>query len=196
MRNRIPPVAFEYYASLGIDRSYAKVAKRYGVTKRAILRCAKREDWQRRVDELDLKAREVGEKRTVETILQMNERHLRSMKIVQAKALEALKSLSLETAFEAIRALDMATKSERLIRGEPIGRTEISLEETLKREYERWLVVPANVTATAAIGVREVTAHEAQRDGDERNAAGQRLLTHDEAREKAAPASEQGRSVP
>lgn len=192
MRNRIPPGAFEYYASLGIDRSYAKVATRYGVTKRAILRCAKREDWQRRVDELDVKARDASEKRAVESIEQMNDRHLRAMKIIQAKALEALKSLSLETAFEAIRALDMATKSERLIRGEPSGRTEISLEETLKREYERWLVVPANVTATTAIAVKEVTAHDARRDGDQRNTAGQRLLTHNEA----APPPEQGRPIP
>ena len=175
MRNRIPPAAFEFYASLGVDRSYAKVAKRFGVTKRAILRCAKREDWQRRIDELDLKARDASEKRAVESIEQMNDRHLRAMKIIQAKALEALKSHSLESAMDAIRALDLASRTERVIRGQPGDRSVVSIEEIVRTEYERWLVVPA--VATASDIIREVKADELPGQRDARTNGGRKLIT-------------------
>jgi hypothetical protein len=191
MAGKIPPSAFDFYAGLGSTRSYAAIAKEYGVSKRAVFKRARNENWKRRLEEIEIKARDVAEKRTVETVAQMNERHLRAMRIVQGKALEALKQLSLESAMDAVRALDLATKQERLIRGEPIERTAVSIEETVRREYANWLVMPATANAAPAIGVKEVKAHAARRDGDERNAAGQRLLSRD-ARDVADSATERG----
>ena len=60
--------------------------------------------------------------------------------ILQAKALETLRNVSLETAMEAVRALDLGLKQERLVLGEPSERTAISIEDKIEREYERWLV--------------------------------------------------------
>ena len=55
-RKRIPPDAFFFYMSLGKDASYDAVAKRYGVSKRAVTRLAVKEKWQERVKELHQKA--------------------------------------------------------------------------------------------------------------------------------------------
>jgi len=49
-----------------------------------------------------------------------------------------LKSMPLSAAMDAVKALDLAIKQERLVRGEPTDRT-ASVEEVIKREYDRWL---------------------------------------------------------
>ena len=141
MSGRIPPEAFQFYLGLGPDRSYQRVADQFGVSKRAVTKLAIRERWQERVEELERKAREGAEQKALESLEAMNLRHLKSLKVVQGKALEALRSMPLATAMEAVRALDMSIRQERLIRGEPSDRTAISVEEVIKREYERWMVV-------------------------------------------------------
>ncbi len=140
MSGKIPPDALEFYLALGSDRSYQKVADHYGVSKRAVTKLATRVGWQSKVIELERKAREGAEKRALESLEGMNLRHLKSLKIIQGKALEALRSMPLATAMEAVRALEMAIRQERLIRGEPSDRTAISVEEVVRREYERWMV--------------------------------------------------------
>ncbi len=140
MSGRIPPEAFQFYLGLGPDRSYQRVADQFGVSKRAVTKLATRERWQERVEELERKAREGAEQKALESLEAMNLRHLKSLKVVQGKALEALRSMPLATAMEAVRALDMSIRQERLIRGEPSDRTAISVEEVIKREYERWMI--------------------------------------------------------
>jgi hypothetical protein len=39
-----------------------------------------------------------------------------------------------------VQALVKAIEQERLARGEPTERTAVSVEDVIKREYERWLV--------------------------------------------------------
>lgn len=144
MPNRIPPDALEYYVSLGPERSYQKVADRYGVSKRAVTKHAVRARWQEKVLELERKAHESVAKKALESLEAMNLRHMKSLKVIQGKALEALRAMPLATAMEAVRAIDIAIRQERLIRGEPSDRTAISVEEVIRREYERW-VVPEEV---------------------------------------------------
>jgi len=138
--NKIPPDAFHFYLGLGPERSYQAVADRYGVSKRAVTKLATRERWQDRVVELEAKARAGAEQKALESLEAMNLRHLRSLKVIQGKALEALRSMPLESAMEAVRSLDIAIRQERLIRGEPSDRTAISVEEVIKREYQRWML--------------------------------------------------------
>ncbi len=57
----------------------------------------------------------------------MNERHLKTLRLIQRKALEALASMPLGTAMEAVRALDISIAKERLVRGEPSDRTGVAL---------------------------------------------------------------------
>src|SRR6185436_10660602 len=106
MNRRIPEAAFDYYVAQGPGRSYQAVAQQFSVTKRAVARCALREDWQGRLAKIEHAAREKTEKRLVETLDEMNERHLKIVKVVQGRALEALKSMPLSTGMEAVRALE------------------------------------------------------------------------------------------
>lgn len=140
MAKKLPPDAFDYYFSLGPGRSYQAVAAKYGASKRAVTLLAKRENWQRRLLEVEAKARERSDQRKVETIDEMNERHLKALKFLFAKAIENLQRAPLEKSPAAVRALEVVIRSERTIRGEPADRTALAVEDTIKREYERWLV--------------------------------------------------------
>jgi hypothetical protein len=79
----------------------------------------------------------------------MRDRHLRAMRFVQGRALDTLKSMPLENAMDAVRALAVSVREERVILGEPGERTAVTVEDAIKREYERWLV-PAGVEVAAA----------------------------------------------
>ena len=139
MATKLPVNAIEFYVGLGAARSYEAVAEHFGVSKRAVVNRAMRDGWQRKVSELEAKAKLSAEKRAVETLEEMNERHLKSLRVIQGRALEALRNMPLESAMDAVRALDIGIRQERIIRGEPADRTAISVEETIKREYSQWL---------------------------------------------------------
>ena len=140
-RAKLPAEAFEHYVGLGPERSYQAVADRYGASKRAVTDLAKRKQWQERLRSIEQEARQRSEERLVENLEQMNERHLKTLQVVQRKALEALRRMDLGSAMEAVRALDICINKERLIRGEPSDRTELTMEHAIRKEYERWLQV-------------------------------------------------------
>ena len=138
--NRLPEDAFSYYVSLGPERSYQDVAKKYGVSKRTVTRIAKNDGWQGRLESIERNARQNVDQKLAETIEQMNERHLKSVRVVQAKAIEALRALPIDDAAAAVRALDLGIRQERLIRGEPSERSAVQIEDVIRSEYERWMV--------------------------------------------------------
>ncbi len=138
MSAKLPSDAFDYYFALGTERSYQAVADHFGVSKTAVVNKANKERWQGRVERLEAKAREAADQKNAESLEQMNTRHLKAFKVIQGKALEALRSMSLDSAMDAVRALDLAVKGERLTRGEPSDRTAVSIEDTIRREFDRW----------------------------------------------------------
>ena len=139
MSKRIPPEAFETYVSLGPGRSYRQVAEDHGVTKRAITSFARRENWSARLAKVESEARVETDKRAVDGLTEMNQRHTKIAKALQGKALEALKDMPLESARDVIRALDLGVRQERLILGEPTER-QATVEEVTKREIRELLV--------------------------------------------------------
>lgn len=139
MSGRLPEDAFEYYVGLGDGRSYRAVAERYGVSKRAVTRRATRDGWAKRLAAIAAEARSGAERRLVESMEQMGERHVRMLRVVQTRALEALRAYPLTTAMEAARALDLSIRQERVIRGEPSDRTAVAVEEVIRGEFERWM---------------------------------------------------------
>ena len=140
MRRKIPPDAYSYYLGLGQARSYDAVARRCGVSKRAVTNLAGKEGWQQKVAAADEQARARAVEKAQESIEEMNERHLKTVQLVQKKALEALRTSPIEGGIDAVRALVLAVRDERLIRGEPTDRNAVNIEEVIKREYERWMV--------------------------------------------------------
>ena len=139
MKRRLPEDAFEFYFSLGVERSYSGVAKHYGVAKATVARHAKAGGWQDRVQQLERRARERFDKKAVDEMDAMRERHLAAARMLQAKALEALKVLPAEKAVRAAAALNIAWKHELLILGEPTER-QASVEEVIRRQHARWIV--------------------------------------------------------
>jgi len=138
---KIPSDAFDYYFSMGPGRSYQAVAEKYSVTKRAVTNLAKRESWQRRVAEVEQKAREKADQEKVETLEAIRTRHLKALRLLQARAIEALTRKPIETAMDGARALGLSIREERVTIGEPSDRTEVSIDEKIRKEYQRWMVV-------------------------------------------------------
>ena len=141
MKRKLPAEAFDFYVGLGIGRSYQAVADHFSVSKGAVTALAKRDAWQDRLAKIEAEARSKSNQKAVETLEQVNDRHLRIARSLQAKALEALRNLSLEDARDVIRALDLGVKQERLILGEPTDRQAQTVEEIVERESKRWLRV-------------------------------------------------------
>ncbi len=140
MAKKIPPDAFEFYFGLGPNRSYQAVADKYEVSKRAITALAAREGWQARMGKIEREAREKTDHRAAEALDAVREKHLGALQFVLGKAIEALRSMPLDTAMEAVRAIEMVIRQERLVRGEATDRAELDVAEIVKRESERWLV--------------------------------------------------------
>jgi hypothetical protein len=136
---RLPADAFDRYAAMGLTRSYDALAKACGVTKGAVTKRATKEGWQKRLTTIETTARNRSDDKLVESIEQMNERHLKTLRVMSGKALQALQAMPLHSAMDAIRALDMCIKQERTIRGEPGERSAVSMEQLVRSEYERWM---------------------------------------------------------
>ena len=77
---RIPPEAFETYVRLGPGRSYRQVAEHYNVSKRAVTSFAARENWPARLAKVEDEARAETDKRAVDALTEMNQRHLKIAK--------------------------------------------------------------------------------------------------------------------
>ena len=162
MAAKIPPDAFGFYLALGTGRSYGAVAEKYHVTKRAVTKHAARENWRERIHEIERKARRASEEKAVESLEMMNDRHLKSLRVIQGKALEALKAMPLNSAMEAVRALDLSIRQERVVRGEPGDRTATTVEERIRSEYENWLLPQEDDNTEEVIDDDEGSARAAQ----------------------------------
>lgn len=143
MNRKIPPDAFSFYFSLGPGRSYQAVAEHFGVSKRAVSNMAERENWQERLAEVERRARDKVDEKAVETLEDMNGRHLKVLRFIQNKAIEALKAMPIESAMDAVRAYGLTLDKERTIRGEPSDHTQVDLAAVTREEMRRLLrVVP------------------------------------------------------
>ena len=138
MTRRIPTDAFEFYISLGEDRSYQQVAENFKFTKRAIQNCAHRENWARRLEKIERESRERTDRRLGETLDDIRERHLKTLRAMNGRALEALKTYPISSGMDAIRAAEAVIKLERLIVGDPTDRSAVSIEEVIRSEFARW----------------------------------------------------------
>ena len=140
MSRRIPPDAFDIYYAMGATRGYKGLAQRFGVSKRSIVKVATKEKWQERITELERKARERSDNKLLESIEAMHTRHIKTLQAVHAKALEALRSMPLDSAMQAVRAIEIVIREERVARGQPSDRTAHDVAELIKSEYEKVMV--------------------------------------------------------
>jgi hypothetical protein len=154
MIRKLPLDAFSYYASLAPEkRSYQAVADHFSVSKRTVGKRALKEKWQDRLKEIEREARARTDEKLIESVEVMNGRHMKMFKAIQGRALEALKNYPLTSAMDAVRALDLSVKGERLIRGEPTDRSALDVGEIVRRECEAWLVDDDEETDGEAAGL-------------------------------------------
>jgi hypothetical protein len=139
MTRKIPAEAFDHYVSLEGGRSYEAVAKKYGVSKRAVTEFARKERWPERLSKIEQEAREKMDKKLAETLEERRERHLVMVRAMQTRALTALQKYPITSGMDAVKAAELAIKLERLVVGDPSERTAVNLEEVVKREYQEWL---------------------------------------------------------
>jgi hypothetical protein len=129
--------AFAMYCGMGHVRSYSAVAKHYAVSDRAVLFLAKRYRWAERLREIEAVAEERMREQQVQAVIEARERHLKSLKILQDKALAGMRDQEARSLNEATRALETGIKLERLILGESTANTQVSVEEREQREVDQ-----------------------------------------------------------
>lgn len=137
---KLPDDAYAFYLGLGLGRSHQAVADHYGVDKKTVTNRAVKEGWKERLANYEREQRAIQEKKATESLEVMNDRHLKVIGYIQAKGIEALKAMPIESAIDAVRAITLAIEKERLIRGEPTERTAMDIEKKIREEHERWLV--------------------------------------------------------
>ncbi len=66
---------------------------------------------------------------------------MKALRTVFPNGVGALNAMVIDSPADAMRAVQLAIREERVALGEPTDRTAISIEDTIKREYERWMTV-------------------------------------------------------
>lgn len=142
MRNHLPLGAYASYLELGPNRSLSAIAKVYGVSKRCVAKRATKESWRARIEQHEHATRTAAEEKASETLEKINEKHLRMLNLIAAKSIDFLKTMPIDSAAAAVKGLEVAIRTERLIRGAPTDRNAISIEERVREETQRWLKEP------------------------------------------------------
>ncbi len=114
---RIPDDAFQRYVDMGDERSYERLAESCGVTKRAVARLAKRDRWAERLAEHERTQREAADQRASESLAAMTARQLRILRSIEGKALAALRESGIASALDAVKAIELSFRQERLLAG-------------------------------------------------------------------------------
>lgn len=138
--NRLPQEAFSYYVELGPARSYEAVAKKFGVSKVTVVNRAAKERWQERLREAEEEARRQANRKAADTLQEVKARQLQEARILEHRALEALKTLPPDKAVKAAVMLQIAWRQELLLLGEATERSELSIEEVTQREIQTLLL--------------------------------------------------------
>lgn len=131
--------AFKFWVSLGDTRSLAKVAKEFHIRRRGIQKCSIRNQWSKRLAAIDAAARKRADELLIETRAEIQARHLRMLKAVATRGIQALQKQELETAMEGVKAIEAAIKLERVIHGEATANVTVSVAEQTRREVELFL---------------------------------------------------------
>ena len=135
-----PQAAFTYWAALGPTRSYAAVAREFGVQDSTVLRLARRMKWDARLAAIEAPARAENEEQLRVAVREMNERHCETARALVTKGVEALVYLEPTSVAEALRLCEVGAKMERAGMGEPESRKTLTIETILRERFEALIV--------------------------------------------------------
>lgn len=136
---KLPSDAFGFYVGLGDDRSFEKVGKHFGVSKRAVTKKAKKERWTEQLEEMEALARKKARDQMQESLDERTSRHWKLARGAMSRAAQGMHDYPITNGMDAIKAAEIAIKLERLLAGDPSEHTQATLIETTKREINTLL---------------------------------------------------------
>jgi len=139
VKKSLPADAFSHFVALGPGRTHQAVAHQFDVHIRTVQRTAKTDNWAGRLESIEKEARQTADKALAEDLAEMQLRHRKLLRAMAARSAKAMSDFPLTDGMQAIKAAEIVIKLERLLAGEPTERTSLNIEETIKREYGRWL---------------------------------------------------------
>lgn len=87
----------------------------------------------------------------IQAVIEARERHLKSLRVLQDKALAGMRDQEARSLNEATRALETGIKLERLILGETTANTQVSVEERQQREVDQLVIEDDDDAVDAAL---------------------------------------------
>lgn len=143
--------AFSIYRDLGRKRSLQQVANQLEKSLTLMGRWSTQDDWVLRAQSYDEYMDQIAAQSAVEEAQEMGKRHIQEGKLLQAKAIEKLKTLKPKdlTPHLALQMLKLGIDVERIARGEPsiitdTKVTEVSVVERMQKYQSLWEGVVTN----------------------------------------------------
>lgn len=165
MKKKLPQEAFGYYVSLGAPRTLQAVADRFSVSRRTVERQAEREEWDARIQAIELEARRAIDAELVKERVDMHLRHRKMLTAMAARAAKGMQEYPIANGRDAIKAAEIVIKLERLLAGEATDRTAVDVESIIKREMRELLVFDGDGRADEHGGVGGVGVGPEDGDG-------------------------------
>lgn len=137
-RSPAPSGSFEFWISeTGGNRKINALAKEYGVCHNTASGWIKDGRWNIRAEKIDAIVNKKTDSELVETLAQMNMRHVEDCRALWEKAAQFLADKPIKSTQDALKALELSSKIERLARGE--STENVSFGEIVRKEHDRWL---------------------------------------------------------
>lgn len=121
MRRKLPSNAFELYVALGPTRSYRTIAEQFSCDKKTVLRYARNENWQEKLRHIEAEAWARKEMTLAERMAESNQKTLEICCKLRERCLTVLEKAEFTTS-EALRGLQLAIETERVVLGMPTDR--------------------------------------------------------------------------
>jgi hypothetical protein len=132
--------AFECYFNLR-KRSYARVAKKFGVHPSSVKMWAKAFDWHGRIEKRNVMAKKKTDEKATDRLSEMNTRHIKAAKLIQKSAEQHLMAAKQGSLRDSVMALKEGILLERLARGEATdikeSKDQVTLDDLRKVFSER-----------------------------------------------------------
>ena len=100
---------------------------------------SKRERWAERLARIESDARTQGDKKLTETIADVRERHVKTLRVMHARAVAGLREFPITTCMDAMRAAELVMRMERAMCGETAERDGAVIERVTRQEIARLL---------------------------------------------------------
>ncbi len=130
---------FVQYVSMGSGRRYGALAKETGVPTSELIRHATKFLWRERIALIHNEVNSRTHEELVESLAEVNSRHISNLKKLQEKAMRFLEHSPLTKPQDAIKLVGMAIKMEREAYGLDKNSEQSRLQDLLEKKLEKLL---------------------------------------------------------